>query len=312
MSTVAPEPPLPGLLVSLENLLFDFPGADIILRSCDSYDFRVLNIYVFHSSPVLGEQMLAADNPRSATPDTEATSLPVVQLSDSGAILFSLLTYIFPVQPILPSTVEQTMELLSVAQKYKMDAILTHIRNHIAQQHPPFIRGESSLYIYSLAQKHGLHQEVLQAAKSTLGLPTLTIDNLEEQLELMPGAFLYELWNYHQRVRANLTSDLENFIASRAHTMLESSSCRALPSASGVPNWLSQYISSMGRSPHLFELSRFHMTLTGHIQSYGGRGGCNACATIPGKSILEFWAALSAVYRDSITKVRGSGVVSLS
>ncbi|KAI9457461.1 hypothetical protein BJY52DRAFT_1088495, partial [Lactarius psammicola] len=180
---------------------FDYPGADVILRSCDSYEFRVVKMYIFHSSPVLGEQVLAADNSQSSTAipaDTAATSLPVAQLSDSGAILFSLLTYIFPVQPVLPSAVEQVMELLSAAQKYKMDAILAHIRNHIAQQHPPFIQEENSLYMYSLAQKHGLHQEVLQAARYTLGLPTLTIDNLDEKLEMMPGAYLHELWKYHE------------------------------------------------------------------------------------------------------------------
>jgi hypothetical protein len=181
MSTVAPDTPPSGLLVSLENLLFDFPGADVILRSCDSYEFRVLKLYIVHSSPVLGEIVLARDSSQSGTADTAAASLPVVQLSDSGAILFSLLTYIFPVQPILPSTIAQTMALLSAAQTYKLDVTLTHIRNHIAQQHPPFIREENSLNIYSLAQKHGLRQEMLQAARSTLELPALTIDNLDEK-----------------------------------------------------------------------------------------------------------------------------------
>jgi hypothetical protein len=312
--TVAPDTPPSGLLVSLENLLFDFPGADVILRSCDSYEFRVLKLYIFHSSPVLGEIVLTADSSQSGTADTAAATLPVVQLSDSGAILFSLLTYIFPVQPILPSTVAHTMALLSAAQTYKMDVTLAHIRNHIAHQHPPFIREDNSLSIYSLAQKHGLRREMLQAARSTLGLPTLTIDNLHEKLELMPGAFLHELWKYHQRVRVNLTSDLQEFItSSHVQAMFDSKgpSCRIVTSAPGVPSWLGQYISSIGRSPHLFDLSRFYMALTGHIQSLGTGGGCRACATIPGKSILEFWPALSAVYRDSISKVRAHDVLAL-
>jgi hypothetical protein len=44
----------------LANLLFDYPGAlagaDIILRSRDSYHFRVTKIYIANSSPVLGER----------------------------------------------------------------------------------------------------------------------------------------------------------------------------------------------------------------------------------------------------------------
>ena len=135
---------------SPSGLLFDFPEADVILRSRDSYEFRVLKLYIVHSSPILGEKLLLSPNPQPEPSDSEnpaesnvkgtAANVPcVVQLPVEGAILFSLLTYIFPVPPVLPSTVEQTMELLSVAQMYKMDVALTHIRIHIAQQEPPFI-----------------------------------------------------------------------------------------------------------------------------------------------------------------------------
>ena len=312
MAAVAPDTPPSGPLVSLENLLFDFPGADIILRSCDSYEFRVLKVYIFHSSPVLEEKVLAADSSQAGTADTAVARLPVVQLPDSGAILFSLLTHTFPVQPILPSTVEQTMALLSATQTYKMDATLTHIRNHIAQQHPPFVRKDNSLYIYSLAQKHGLRQEMLQAARYTLELPTLTIDNLDEKLELMPGAYLHELCKYHQRVRTNFALDLLEFmVTSPADAMFEGDSCHTLSQIPGVPSWLGQYIASIGRNPHLFDLSRFYAALTGHIQSLGSRGGCHACAMIPGRSILEFWAALSAVHRKSISEVSAHDVLAL-
>ncbi|KAN0141414.1 hypothetical protein V8E53_000659, partial [Lactarius tabidus] len=298
MSTATPISPT----VSLANLLFDFPGADVILRSCDSYEFRVLKTYIFHSSPVLGERVLAAELPRSGAAiltDTVVTPLPVTLLQESGPILFSLLTYIFPVQPILPSTVEQVMELLSAAEKYKMNSVLlTHIRNHIAQQHPPFFREENSLYIYSLAQKHGLRHEMLQAAQSTLNLPTLTFDSLDEKLQSMPGVLLHELWKYHKRVRENLKCGLIQLIERRGHAPFELP-CRPV-SWFGRASWLDQYISSIGRSPSLFDLSAFHMALTAHIQSRDG--GCSACATIPSKVILEFWAALSAVYYESITK----------
>ncbi|KAN0127780.1 hypothetical protein V8E53_014393 [Lactarius tabidus] len=282
MSTVTPtSPTFP--VVSLDNLLFDYPGADVILRSCDSYKFRVLNTYIFHSSPVLGERVLAAELPQSGAAiltDTAVTPLPVALLPDNGAILFSLLTYIFPVQPILPSTVEQVMELLSAAENYKMDS--------------------NSLYIYSLAQKYCLRHEVLQAARSTLCLPTLTIDSLDEGPQSMPGVFLHELWKYHQRVRANLKSDLYQFVVSRAHAKFELLCRSAFMPAFGWLSWVDKYILSIERNPSLFDLSAFHMALTSHIQSQ--RGGCKACATTPSKAILEFWAALTAIYCDSITK----------
>jgi hypothetical protein len=227
MSTAITETSPSGPIVSLENLLFDFPEADIILlvilRSRDSYDFRVLKIYIVNSSPILGEKVSLSPNFRPAP--GASTSAPCVQLPIEGAILFSLLTYIFPVLPVLPSTVEQVMELLSVAQMYKMDVVLTRIRSHIAQQgrqEPPFIREETAFLIYSLAQNHGLRPEGLDAAQCTLSFASLAIEDLAEEhtLDIMPGPFLYELWEYHGTVGENLEEDLEDFATSDAVKIL--------------------------------------------------------------------------------------------
>ena len=54
-TTSSPSTPLPDLLGKFSLL----PRADIILRSSDSYDFRVQKLYVVDSSPVLGEQIMA-------------------------------------------------------------------------------------------------------------------------------------------------------------------------------------------------------------------------------------------------------------
>ena len=212
--------------LSHENLLIDYPDADVVLRSRDSYEFRVRKLYLVHSSPILKEKVLFSHNPQPepdpASPTTRAESdvdseraanasqVPVVQLPIDGVILFSLLTFIFPVPFFFPSAVEQVMELLSVAQMYKMDVVLTHIRNHIAQQEPPFIREETAFLIYSLSQKHALRVEALLAARCTLSFATLSIGDLAKvnRLDVMPGVFFHELWKYHQRVRSSLKMDL--------------------------------------------------------------------------------------------------------
>jgi hypothetical protein len=50
----------------LANLFLDYPGADIVLPSQDSYHFRVPKIYIINSSPVLGELIRKAlDSPRT-------------------------------------------------------------------------------------------------------------------------------------------------------------------------------------------------------------------------------------------------------
>lgn len=138
------------------------PRADIILRSCDSHDFPVQKLYVIDSSPVLGEQIFATTShgvgtePEGAimstgSGETSLESLPIIQLPESHAIISSLLTFLFPVPPVLPPTIDQTVELLSVTQKYQMTTALTRIRDCISKREPKFICSENALHVYSLA-----------------------------------------------------------------------------------------------------------------------------------------------------------------
>lgn len=320
MCTVAAQTPSSRPVISHESLLIDYAKADLILRSRDSYEFRVLKLFIVHNSPILEEKVLVSQNaqPPSTIPaehdvDSEhaadAFQLPVVQFPIDGATLFSLLTYIFPIPLVLPPTVEQVMELLSVAQMYKMDTVLTHIRNHIAQQEPPFIREETAFHVYFLSQKHGLQNEALQAARCTLSFATLTIDNLakENKLDVMPGPFLHELWKYHRRVRSNLKIDLREFKKSIVLTRPANSWCDSFsdsPTDSGLPDWLDAYISEIGANdaPFSLDLSKFHKRITIHVQ--GRRLGCSNCAHKPQKDICAFWGTLTAVVHNSIVKVR--------
>ncbi|KAH9168684.1 hypothetical protein EDB89DRAFT_1570100 [Lactarius sanguifluus] len=88
---------------------------------------------------------------------------------------------------------------------------------------------------------------------------------------MMPGVFFHELWKYQQRVRANITSDLRDFIVSHAHTTFNHPCYEPTappPTVNlAVPGWLHQYISSIGVMPSLFDISGLHMALTDHIQS---------------------------------------------
>src|SRR5712691_1971705 len=170
---------------ALANLLFEFPGADIILHSRDSHYFRVPKSYIINCSLVLKELTRRASKP----PDDSRgeVSLPMVQLPERGEILHSLLTFIFPVSPLVPPTTEKAMELLSVAKRYQMGSILVHIRAIIARQKPPSAQRDAALHNYYLAQKYELHEEALQAAQAILKYP-MNIEDLEDKLDMMPGA----------------------------------------------------------------------------------------------------------------------------
>ncbi len=90
MSAIAPKTSPSGPVVSLENLLFDYPEADIILRSSDSYEFRVIKTYIFHSSPVLCDRQpppipsQVPPSPLTHSPHFRSSSSPIAEKSFSA------------------------------------------------------------------------------------------------------------------------------------------------------------------------------------------------------------------------------------
>ena len=48
----------------VQNRLFDDPEADIILRSCDHREFRLLKVYIVKVSPVLRDLIQSASDSR--------------------------------------------------------------------------------------------------------------------------------------------------------------------------------------------------------------------------------------------------------
>ena len=286
MATVIPEPPSPPADLVV---LFDDPDADVILRSRDSQIFRVLKLYIIRNSNVLGNLIQAAS-------DTE-DQLPQVKLSEYGAILSSLLTFIFPVTPVLPSTLEETMELLSVAQKYEMTSVLKHIRGALSRQHPLLISPENAFLAYSLAQSYGLREEATQAARLTLNF-VLTIETLDDKLAIMPGAYLHELWKYHQRVQAQLKLDLPSSVAC---AVLKGFKC-SQHATTGNPYWIELYIWSIIDHPSRFDSIEFQIALARHTAG-SGTVRCSSCILIPVEKVCTFWATLSATVHRCMEKV---------
>jgi hypothetical protein len=289
----------------LANLLFEYPYADTILRSHDTHHFRVPRSYIVNSSPVL-DRLIRAVLPPDDT--HEGALLPVIQLPESGTILHSLLTFIFPVIPLLPPTTEEFMELLSVAQKYQMESVLAHIRLSITRYYPPSAQRGATYHMYSLAHKYGLRQEALQAARIILKYP-MNIEDLEDTLDVMSGGSLYGLYKYSEQVRGILASDLMEFRSSGARSTLTGLRCVQL-SSSQIPRWLDDYIASIGDAPHLFDLIEFNTAMTRHVAS--SKRGCTSCGSIPSHTMRNFWEALTSVVDDSFTNVSGVNVYDCS
>lgn len=287
-------------LAESSKVTFDDPDADVVLRCRDSQAFRVLKLYIIKSSSVLAELIRDACDPSGVASSTNAQAqLPEVQLPEYSAIISSLLTFVFPVTPVVPSTLEETMELLSVAQKYQMSSVLAHIRGSLSFKNPPSINPENAFLAYSLAQEYGLREEATQAARLTLEV-TLTIANLEDKLAIMPGAYLYELWKYHQRLQAKLRSNLPS---SGAGAELKGLKCSQHVANTDNPYWIELYIWSIIESPTRFDLIEFQMALARHIAGIGGTFRCASCANIPAKVMHSFWATLVAAVRRCMEEV---------
>ena len=306
-----PEPSAPNKVVSEETLHFDYPSSDIVLRSCDSQNFHVSKLYIVNSSPVLRKLIPRSVSNSSGVPSSgEQEPIPVVKLPECGATIHSLLTFIFPVVSILPPTPEEIMDLLAVSQKYQMDSVLDHIRDKIARQDPPFIHSETAFHIYFLAREYELHQEAVQAARVTLRLP-MVIEDLGDKIDFpgMTGAYLHELWKYHERVRADLKSGVLKFRNSGLPNGVKRLRCQLDASTSNdsesPPQWLDKYIESIAEAPHLFDPIGFENDWARHIKETAAR--CS-CLNISNQLRRAFWEALTAFVHETIEKVRRAGV----
>jgi hypothetical protein len=324
MSTDATDPPVPECpeVPPGETLHFDYPGSDVVLRSCDSHNFHAIKLYIANSSPVLRELMRTVSNTSHDANGEEPEPLPVVELPESGATLHNLLTFIFPVVPILPSTSDKIMEFLAVAQKYQMDSVLSHIRGIIgARKDPPFIHPETAFHIYFFAQKHELYQEVHQAARVTLRLP-MVIEELGHVLDFpyMTGAYLHELWKYHERVRTDLKSGVLEFRNSGLPDDVKNLICRVSYYSSrghyqswnnvapSFPHWLDNYLTSIADAPHLFDLNSIESAWARHIQQITQSSASCSCVGISGQVMRSFREALTTFVSTTIERVRRADV----
>ena len=228
--------------------------------------------------------------------------LPVVQLAESHAIISSLLIFVFPIIPVLPPTVEEILELISVAEKYEMSTALIRIRDCASRRDPPLICRETALQVYSLAWKKGLLKETLEAAEETLKSP-MTIPDLEGELDIIPRVALHELWKYRQRVLENLLESLyPDLNTSEVYRILSDADLDCVVIGEfGLPQWLDEYLDTVLEDSACFDLTTFHLALSSHVSSDGV--GCQGCTSISAEMIRDFWTALTVTVRDSTRTV---------
>ncbi|KAH8110197.1 hypothetical protein DFH11DRAFT_1730529 [Phellopilus nigrolimitatus] len=189
-----------GKAASVASSPFDDPQADLILRSSDLIDFRVMKCILALASPIF-KVMFSLPQPKQ-DPDAEP-SPPVVPVPEPSAVLDPLLRILYPTPPPELLDVDEIGGVLEAAHKYDMDGAMINARSALraclerekAQKKPT---SEVAIAVYALACRFKLADEARLAARAFLAGP---LDHpFVSQLEHLSAASYYHLLDYHRRV----------------------------------------------------------------------------------------------------------------
>jgi hypothetical protein len=158
-------------------LWLDLPDANIIVRSSDQANFRVHKSVLALSSPFF-KDLLSLPQPSDSE---HVDGLPVVALPEDSGLLNSLISFLYPVTPVIPDTYQKMFALLAVCQKYEMEEVQSNIRSGIKLGKFPGPVQAEGFTAYAIARKMGLVPEAEDAARLTLGQP-MTFESLGEGL----------------------------------------------------------------------------------------------------------------------------------
>ncbi len=165
--------------------------SDVIIRSCDRVDFQVHKNILGIASAAF-EDMFTAPGP---SPHGQGQVKQVIDLTENSNTLLHLLSVIYPMDPLVPDTVEDALSLLSACQKYQMDSIATRIRALIRACKSPLFTAENSFRAYGIASRYHLEEETLLSARLSLERP-MTFEVCGGDLRFISGADLFRLYGY--------------------------------------------------------------------------------------------------------------------
>ncbi len=170
---------------------FDRGDSDVTIRSCDHIDFQVHKAILAIASAAF-EDMFTAPRPSS---HRQGQVKQVIDLTENSKTLHHLLSVIYPMDSIVPDTLEDALSLLSACQKYQVDSTATRIRASIRACTPPLFTTENCFRAYSIASGYHLEEEALLSARLTLERP-MTFEDCGEDLHFISGADLFRLYGY--------------------------------------------------------------------------------------------------------------------
>ncbi|KAF8610315.1 hypothetical protein BDV93DRAFT_517459 [Ceratobasidium sp. AG-I] len=134
-------------------------GGDFTLRSClDETEFKVFRLFLMTASPVFQDILSGGSGP------------PVMDLVEDAETISALLQYIYPRENPTIKNYELFGKVLEAARKYELGFIVSDLRASMRSDSTAFSYLRANpLRMYSLAVRHELKEEILVAAKLTIG-----------------------------------------------------------------------------------------------------------------------------------------------
>ena len=197
---------------------FDHSKGDIILRSSDGINFRVIKLFLSLASPFF-ETLFSIPQPAEANGDQEVRDgLAVIPVTEDSKTLDSLLRFCYPCTFAGDPKIEglkDAMDVLEAARKYSLDIIEEKARQAIVT--PKMLEAEP-LQCFAVACQGRLREETLLAAKYTLTQPL--IPPLFREAELITLSDLFSLFAYHQKCGDDVYALRLNLSWVRSHPMV--------------------------------------------------------------------------------------------
>lgn len=174
---------------------FDHPRADIILRSSDGTDFRMHKAMLAWASPVF-DGMLSLPAPADgASADEQKDGLPVVQLTESAAVLGVLLRFCLPQAPPALRDLRLAVGVRAAAAKYEIGWA-----TDVASKAVDTLAEKDPLLLYAMACREGNERDARRAAFCALRLSPSTISESQSpEIEGLTVGQHRRLLRYRQR-----------------------------------------------------------------------------------------------------------------
>lgn len=183
-------------------------NADIILRSSDNVNFRVLKDILALASPIFHDMMTLArplvGEPKATSEDVYEDGLPVVTMHDSNAlVLDALLRILYPVRTPVLEDLGVVTGVVEAARKYDMDSVMA-VAEEALQRAAIAQGGVQALQVYMIAYTHDLQRTACNAALEFLRCPSAQC--FSPEMERMPAGVLFRLFEYRRQVAERVDS----------------------------------------------------------------------------------------------------------